>query len=225
MERSNRQNYQNLLNALKILPPLQESSAFAMAKNTFFSHERRVKTLFLICVVVGIPLLILATIYNGFISRRNAMRNAFSSIDVQLRRRWDLIPNLVETVKGFAQHEKEIFESITKARSAAQSLPANTGLRAEQEVIISQGVDRLLAVAEDYPELKSSEHFLNLQRNLTEIESQISASRRAYNAAVQAWNNGVETVPGSLFANLWNFESADWFEVQHQERASVNIEL
>ena len=153
------------------------------------------------------------------------MRNAFSSIDIQLRRRWDLIPNLVKTVKGFASHEKDIFESIIKARNSAQSLPANGSQRAAQEVVISHGVSRLLAVAEDYPDLKSSEHFLNLQRNLTEIESQISASRRAYNAAVQAWNNGVESFPSSVFANLWGFESADWFEVESKERGSVDIDL
>ena len=179
----------------------------------------------LLALVIGVPVLILVCSYNGFISRRNAMRNAFSSIDVQLRRRWDLIPNLVKTVKAFAYHEKEVFESIIKARNTAQTLPANGGQRAAQEKVISQGVDRLLAVAEDYPDLKSSAHFLNLQRNLTEIESQISASRRAYNAAVQAWNNGVESFPGSLFAGMWGFESADWFEVQNNERGSVDIEL
>lgn len=170
-------------------------------------------------------LLIVATAYNGFISRRNAMRNAFASIDVQLRRRWDLIPNLVETVQAFAKHEKETFESIIKARKAAQSFPATSPQRAQQEKAISQGVSRINAVAEDYPELKSSAHFLNLQRNLTEIESQVSASRRAYNAAVQAWNNGVETFPGSLFASFWNFESAQWFEASTQERSRVNLDL
>ena len=97
--------------------------------------------------------------------------------------------------------------------------------RAQQEVTISQGVDRLLAVAENYPELKSSSHFLNLQRNLTEIESQISASRRAYNAAVQSWNNGVESFPGNLFAGFWGFEPAEWFEVQSQERSAVELNL
>ena len=179
----------------------------------------------LLALLIGVPLLLVIGSYNGFISRRNAMRNAFSAIDIQLRRRWDLIPNLVKTVKGFAAHEKEVFERIIQARNSAQSLPADGSQRAAQEVVISQGVDRLLAVAEDYPDLKSSEHFLNLQRNLTEVESQISASRRAYNAAVQAWNNGVESFPGSLFANMWGFESAAWFEVQHHERSSVDLEL
>ena len=153
------------------------------------------------------------------------MRNAFSSIDVQLRRRWDLIPNLVKTVKAFASHEKEVFESIIAARNSAQTLPAKGSQRARQEAVISQGVDRLLAVAEGYPDLKSSEHFLNLQRNLTEVESQISASRRAYNAAVQAWNNGVESFPGSLFAGMWGFKAADWFEIQNHERSRVDIEV
>jgi len=184
-----------------------------------------VKSLLLIGLILGVPLLIVAVFYNGFISRRNAMRHAFSSIDVQLRRRWDLVPNLVETVKGFAKHEKEVFENIIQARHAAQTLPAQGGQRAQQEATISRGVERLLAVAEDYPELQSSAHFLNLQRNLTETESQISASRRAYNAAVQSWNNGVESFPGNLFAGFWGFEPAEWFEVQSQERSAVELNL
>ena len=183
------------------------------------------KSILLIAFVIGVPLLILIGFYNGFISRRNAMRNAFSAIDVQLRRRWDLVPNLVKTVKAYASHEKEVFDNIIKARNSAQTLPANGTQRAQQESVISQGVNRLLAVAEDYPDLKSSDHFLNLQRNLTEIESQISASRRSYNAAVQAWNNGVESFPGSMLAGIWGFESADWFEIQNHERANVDIEV
>lgn len=196
-----------------------------MARRARIGHHLRVRTFLLIAIVIGVPLLVLALTYNGFILRRNAMRNAFSAIDVQLRRRWDLIPNLVKTVQAFAKHEKEVFESITRARSNAQQLPAKGGDRAQQEAIITGAVGRLLAIAEDYPELKSSDHFLNLQRNLTEIESQISAARRAYNAAVQAWNNSVETLPGSLFASLWGFRSAEWFEVRPEERQRSEIDL
>jgi len=151
------------------------------------------------------------------------MRNAFASIDVQLKKRWDLIPNLVETVKGFAKQERELFENVIEARLAAQKFPTQSRQRAEQENKISAGVSRLLAVAEDYPDLKSGEHFLNLQRNLTEVESQISASRRAYNAAVQSWNNGVESFPGSVFANVFHFEKADWFEIKDQQRQGVEV--
>jgi LemA protein len=170
---------------------------------------------------LGVVFLFCVIIYNGFISRRNAMRNAFSSIDVQLKRRWDLIPNLIETVKGYASHEKEVLEAVVAAR---QSAPESRERFASEEKVTT-GVGRLLAIAEDYPDLKAGGQFLNLQRNLTEIESQISASRRAYNAAVTEWNEGVETFPGNLFAGVFSFERADWFEGRASERESVSVNL
>ncbi|MDP0491492.1 MAG: LemA family protein [Verrucomicrobiota bacterium JB023] len=184
------------------------------------------KTFLLILVLIAIPVLVVIAIYNGFISRRNDMRNAFASIDVQLKKRWDLIPNLVETVKGYAEHERETYEKVINARNSARDMKNESPSRFAKENEISEGVGRLLAVAESYPELRSSEHFLNLQRNLTEIESQISAARRAYNAAVKSWNNGIETFPGSFFASLWDFKRADWFEVATaEEREPVKVEM
>ena len=165
--------------------------------------------------------LVVVIIYNGFISRRNSMRHAFSSIDIQLKKRWDLIPNLVEAVKGFATHEKEVMEAVVAARQAAPG----SRERFQNEEAVSAGVGRLLAVAEDYPDLKSGAQFLNLQRNLTEVESQISASRRAYNAAVTEWNQGVESFPGNVFAGIFKFERADWFESGVGERESVKVNL
>ena len=170
---------------------------------------------------VALVLVLLVICYNGFISRRNAMRNAFASIDVQLKKRWDLIPNLVETVKGFAQHEKEVMESVIAARNA----PSGSKERFDHESKVTAGVGRLLAVAESYPDLKSNEQFLMLQRNLTEVESQISASRRAYNFAVTDWNEGVEAFPGVLFAQVFKFERADWFEAGAEERENVEVSL
>ena len=174
-----------------------------------------------ILIALSILVLIVILYYNGFISRRNAMRNAFASIDVQLKKRWDLIPNLVQTVKGFAKHEKDVMESVIAARNA----PAESKQRFDCEEAIRTEVCRLLAVAESYPELKSNEQFLLLQRNLTEVESQISASRRAYNASVTAWNEGVEAFPGVLFAKAFNFERADWFEARSEERGNVEVSL
>jgi|TARA_B110000914_G_scaffold145718_1_gene127569 LemA protein len=170
---------------------------------------------------IVIVLIMVAIFYNGFISRRNAMRNAFASIDVQLKKRWNLIPNLVETVKGFATHEREVLKAVVAARSAEPG----SRERFVREGEVSAGVGRLLAVAEDYPELKSSDQFLNLQRNLTEVESQISASRRAYNAAVTEWNDGVEAFPGVIFARVFDFNRADWFEVKSAERLNVEVNL
>ncbi len=172
-------------------------------------------------VGIGLVVVISIVIYNGFISRRNAMRNAFASIDVQLKRRWDLIPNLVETVKAFAGHEREVLEAVIAARNAKPGSAAR--FRNEEEV--TTGTNRLLALAESYPELRANDQFLMLQRNLTEVESQISASRRAYNSAVTDWNEGVEAFPGVLFAKAFNFERADWFEVRSSERANVEVQL
>jgi len=172
-------------------------------------------------LLVCLPLLIVAIMYNGFVSRRNAMRHAFSSIDVQLKKRWELIPNLVETVKKYASHEKETMEAVVQARNAR----SDSKERFDSEAKISQGVGRLFAIAEDYPDLKAGDQFLNLQRNLTEIESQISASRRAYNAAVTDWNEGVEAFPGNILAGMFNFERADWFEARTQERDRVDVNL
>lgn len=160
-------------------------------------------------------------IYNGFISRRNAMRNAFASVDVQLKKRWELIPNLVEAVKAFAGHERELLEAVIAARNASPGSAER--FRREEEV--TAGINQLFALTENYPELGSSEQFLMLQRNLTEVESQISASRRAYNSAVTDWNEGVEVFPGLLFAKVFNFERADWFEVKSSERANVEVKL
>lgn len=172
-------------------------------------------------ITMAVLLVVIVLYYNGFISRRNAMRNAFASIDVQLKKRWDLIPNLVETVKGFAKHEREVMESVIAARNA----PAGSKERFDNESKVTAGVGRLLAVAESYPDLKSNEQFLLLQRNLTEVESQISASRRAYNFSVTDWNEGVEAFPGVLFARTFNFERADWFEAGAAERENVEVSL
>lgn len=173
-------------------------------------------------IVLGVGFLILMFMYNGFISRRNSMRNAFASIDVQLKKRWDLVPNLVEVAKKFAAHEKETLEAVVEARNAR----GDSNSRFAQEEKISQGIGRMMALAEGYPELKSDKIFLNLQRNLTEIESQISASRRAYNAAVTEWNEGVESFPGNVMAGAFKFERVEWFEVSSAlERSNVEVDL
>lgn len=176
-----------------------------------------------LAVVAFVALVICVGIYNGFVSRRNSVRNAFASIDVQLKKRWDLVPNLVETVKGYATHEKEVFESVIKARQGVESSAVGTKERFQSEQDLGAGVARLMMLAEAYPELKAGDQFLNLQRNLSEIESQLAASRRAYNAAVTDWNEGVEMFPGSLFANVFGFETADWFETPSDQRKTQDV--
>ncbi len=173
----------------------------------------------------GVLLLTVIFIYNSLVAKRNMVRNAFSSIDVNLRKRHDLIPSLVETVKGFARHEQETFTRLIEARRQIHSgtLSESERLRVEEE--IGPGMHRLIALAEDYPELRSNDHFLNLQRNLTEIEEQISAARRAYNAAVYEINIAVESFPSNLIAGTFGFQRHDFFEAAADARGSVSVNL
>lgn len=173
----------------------------------------------LMMMVTGLSMAILMiSLYNGLVRKRNLVRSAFSSIDVNLRKRHDLIPSLVDTVKGFARHEQDTLTALMEARSRIRdtSLDESERLRLEREIGPRMG--RLIALAEDYPELRSDAHFLNLQRNLTEVEEQISAARRAYNAAVLAMNNAVETFPGNLIASRFGFRRHDFFEVDQPAR-------
>ena len=181
-------------------------------------------TIFLIVIAV-LAVIVFIVIYNGLVYKRNRVRNAFSSIDVNLRKRFDLIPSLVETVKGFAKHEEETFTRLIEARRQIDSGELNESQRLRVEEQIGPRMQRLLAVAEDYPELKSSAHFLNLQRNLTEIEEQISAARRAYNAAVFEINNAVESFPSNLIASAFGFKRHDFFEAADPVRESVDVRL
>ena len=181
--------------------------------------------LIILGIIAGIVFLGLIIIYNGFISRRNKMRNAFASIDVQLKKRWDLVPQLVETVRAYASHEKEVFESVTKARRGIDAVESDSRERFNYEQDLGAGVAGVMMLAEDYPELKAGGQFLNLQRNLTEVESQIAASRRAFNAAVTSWNEGVEMFPGSILAGIFSFESQDWFETPEDQRKVTDVRL
>ena len=176
-------------------------------------------------LIIGFPLLVLIFIYNGHVNRRNAVDYAYASIDVQLKRRWDLIPNLVNTVKGFAKHEKELLENITRSRQQARDKHDDSYERFEGERRIDDELPRLIAVAESYPELKSDKQFLNLQRNLTEVESQIAAARRAYNAAVMNYNNGVDMFPSSVVAGMFSFKRRQHFETRADERRNQSVNL
>lgn len=180
---------------------------------------------FLLLVIAAAAVIVLIVIYNGLVYKRNRVRSAFSSIDVNLRKRFDLIPSLVETVKGFARHEEDTFTRLIEARRQIDSGELNEAQRFRVEEQIGPRMQRLLAVAEDYPELKSSSHFLNLQRNLTEIEEQISAARRAYNAAVFEINNAVESFPSNLVADAFGFQRHDFFEAAEAVRESVEVKL
>src|SRR4051794_3241795 len=169
--------------------------------------------LIIILVVVVLAIVYGIVAYNGMVSARNRVDEAWSGIDVQLKRRHDLIPNLVESVKGYAQHERETFDQVTQARAQAMqaSGPASTGVA---EGMLSQALGRLFAVAEAYPQLRASENFQQLQAELTNTEDQISAARRVYNGNVQSYNTRIQTFPNSLIAGSRGFTAREFFEIE-----------
>ena len=169
-----------------------------------------------IVVLVVLALLALVFLYNRFVRLRNRVDNAWAQIEVQLKRRHDLIPNLVETVKGYATHEREVFDAVTRARAAAASPGASPAQQAQQEGVLGQALGRLFAVAEAYPDLKASTNFLELQRELTETEDRIAAGRRFYNANVRAMNTRVEAFPSNLVAGVFGFHKEEYFEVEDE---------
>jgi len=164
-------------------------------------------------VVVLIVLIGLVVLYNRLVRARNRVDNAWSQVEVQLKRRWDLIPNLVETVKGYAAHERGTFEAVTNARTAAQQArsPAES---AQAEGILSQALGRLFAVAEAYPDLKATQNFQELQAQLSETEDKVAVSRQIYNDTVLTYNNAIQTFPGAAVAGPFGFTKREFFEVE-----------
>ena len=154
-------------------------------------------------------------LYNRLVSTRQMSEEAWSGIDVQLKRRSDLIPNLVDTVKGYAAHERSVLEEVTELRNQARAAPAgDVGERAKIEGALSMALGRLPAVAEAYPDLKANTNFLELQRELANLESEIQMARRYYNGAVRNLNTMVESFPSNLVANQFNFQKRDYFEIE-----------
>lgn len=174
-----------------------------------------------IIVVVVLLALYLIGIYNGFVKMRNNRENAFANIDVQLKQRHDLIPQLVASVKGYATHEKELLENLTKARTAAMS--ANTideKIQAENQ--LSTALNGLKVAVEAYPDLKANQNFLQLQGEISDIENKLAASRRFFNSATKELNNAVETFPGNILAGMFGFHREMMFEIPEQERAQYD---
>jgi len=169
--------------------------------------------LVIVIAIVVVVALIVVWIYNKLVRLRNRAENAWAQVDVQLRRRYDLIPNLVETVKGYASHERATFEEVTKARTAAQQAQT-VGEQAQAENLLTQAIGRLFAVAEAYPELRATENFQQLQAQLEETESKIAVSRQVYNDAVLTYDNALETVPTNIVGSLFSFQPREYFEVE-----------
>ena len=178
--------------------------------------------LWILLGVAAALVLALVLLYNRLVTLRNRVQNAWAQVDVQLRRRYDLIPNLVETVKGYAAHERETFEAVTNARARAQGAqgPAE---QAQAEGILGQALGRLFAVAEDYPELQADENFRELQDELAETENRIAVSRQVYNDTVLTFNTAIQTVPGVLVAGPFGFSQREFFEAEEATREAPRV--
>jgi LemA protein len=179
--------------------------------------------LFLIFVFIVLLILFYAVkIYNGLIIAKQRVREGWSDIETQLKRRYDLIPNLVATVKGYASHEQETLEKVIKARGEAMKTSfRSVSQKAETEEMLSGALKSLFALSENYPELKSNTNFLALQNELSDTENKIQASRRFYNTVVLALNTKVEMFPGNLIANLFHFQKEPFFELSEEEKDKV----
>ena len=175
-------------------------------------------------IVVGIIVLILVFwivgIYNNLVALRNNRENAFANIDVQLKMRYDLIPNLVNTVKGYAEHEKGLLERVTAARTAAMGA-TSMNEKIEAENALSSALAGLKVSVEAYPDLKANQNFMQLQSELADIENKLAAVRRFFNSATKELNTGVQSFPAVLFANMFGFHQEPMFEVPEEERAAV----
>ena len=171
-------------------------------------------------VVIVVTLLIILSQYNKLVRQKNSVKQAQSGIDVYLNQRFDLIPNLVECVKGYAKHEAEVLEKITQLR--AEYSRSKDIKEAEK---LNNGINQVIAVAEQYPELKASEQFLNLQKSLSKMESQLQAARRIYNNEVTAYNTTIKTVPTNIIAKMFNFKEAELFTVEDYKKENIQVDL
>ena len=178
-------------------------------------------------IIIGIVVVLLLYIiltYNGLVTLRNRVKEAWSDIDVQLKRRYDLIPNLVEVVKGYASHEKETLERVITARNVAMS--ANGAKeKGEAENVLSGALKNLFALSENYPDLKASTNFLELQRELSDTENKIQAARRFYNGNVKDFNTKIETFPANIIANMFNFKANDFFSIADEEKENPQVKF
>lgn len=180
--------------------------------------------LYVVIAIIAVLVIYLIVQYNTFVKANNIVKEAFSTMDVYLKKRWDLIPNLVEVVKGYAEHEKETFNQITSLRTNSyDSIPMDKKINVNEQ--LGHGITKIMAIAENYPELKANENFAKLSADLTKIEDEIANSRKYYNGAVRELNNKIQMFPGNIVAGIFGFKQANMFEANAEERNNVKVSL
>jgi LemA protein len=179
----------------------------------------------IVVVILVLLAVIVALIYNGLVRARNQVENAWSQIDVQLKRRIDLIPNLVETVKGYAAHERETLEAVVQARNAAMAAPENPAAQAQADNVLTGALRQLFALSEAYPDLKANQNFLALQEELTATEGRVAYARQFYNDSVLSYNNRLQVFPTVIIASMFNFVRREYFEAEDQARIVPTVEF
>lgn len=178
-------------------------------------------------IIIGIVILVVGYIlvtYNSLIKSNNIVREAFSTMDIYLKKRWDLIPNLVEVVKGYSKHEEETFIKITELRTNIyDNMSIDKKINVNEQ--LTQGISKIMAISENYPELKASENFMQLSNELTKIEDEIANSRKYYNGTVRILNNKIEMFPSNMVANIFGFKQVNMFETSTEEKNNVKVDM
>ena len=181
--------------------------------------------IFIILAVVALLVVLVIVLYNGLVRSRNQVDNAWSQVDVQLKRRLDLIPNLVETVKGYASHEKSTFEAVINARNAAMAAAPSPGAQGQADNVLSGALRQLFALSEAYPDLKANQNFLAMQEELTSTESRVAYARQFYNDSVLGYHNKLDTFPTVLVAKMGNFPRREFFEAEDAARTAPTVKF
>jgi len=181
--------------------------------------------IFIILAVIALVVVLFVVLYNGLVRSRNQVDNAWSQVDVQLKRRLDLIPNLVETVKGYASHEKSTFEAVINARSAAMTAAPTPGAQGQADNVLSGALRQLFALSEAYPDLKANQNFLAMQEELTSTESRVAYARQFYNDSVLGYHNKLDTFPTVLVAKMGNFPRREFFEAEDAARTAPTVKF
>jgi LemA protein len=180
--------------------------------------------IYIIIAIIVLIFIYAFSLYNSFVKLNNRVKEAFSTMDVYLKKRWDLIPNIVETVKGYMEYEKDTLKKVIELRNSTyDKMSSDEKIRANEQ--LTSGINKIMALVEDYPDLKASENFKDLSNQLTKVEDDIANARKYYNGVVRIYNNKVEMFPSNIFANIFGYKSKTMFEANETERETVKVEL